>query len=269
MPQDWAVILCGGRGARMGDLTKRHPKPMLRVHDRPIIWFVIASVVRAGVRNIIFPLGYGGESIQKFVESDLIVSDVNYHFIDTGRDTPIGNRLDQVVHLVPDNHSFLLINGDTIFDFDLAEMAKAHQRSSAMVTLSSVQITSAYGLIIVRDGEVLDFTRDSRVEKYVVADGGGTVDGHVNAGICYLQKESLFQIDFGKSENFEADLYPQIIRQGGANLYHIKDFWYSIDTPKDLAVANDSRDPVCDRVRELKIELEAFLAARKQSQKSL
>ena len=53
-----AVILCGGKGLRMGGLTKRKPKPLLIVHGKPIIWYSLSILLKYKFNKIIFPLGY-------------------------------------------------------------------------------------------------------------------------------------------------------------------------------------------------------------------
>ena len=37
MNNKWCVVLCGGTGSRMGDLTKKTPKPLLRVKQKPMV----------------------------------------------------------------------------------------------------------------------------------------------------------------------------------------------------------------------------------------
>ena len=60
-----AVVLCGGKGSRMGGLTKNLPKPLLKIHGKPIIWYSIKILNSYGFNKIIFPLGYKGEKNKK------------------------------------------------------------------------------------------------------------------------------------------------------------------------------------------------------------
>ena len=36
-----AVILCGGKGTRLGILGKKKPKTLLKVQTKEILWFII------------------------------------------------------------------------------------------------------------------------------------------------------------------------------------------------------------------------------------
>ena len=60
---DTAVILCGGRGSRMG--ISKQAKSLCLVNGKPIIWYIIQRLYIAGFKNFILPLGYLGKNIQK------------------------------------------------------------------------------------------------------------------------------------------------------------------------------------------------------------
>lgn len=59
-----AVILAAGKGTRMGDLTDELPKPMLRVHDRPILEHIITGLREAGIQEISIITGWQAEVIE-------------------------------------------------------------------------------------------------------------------------------------------------------------------------------------------------------------
>ena len=47
-----AVILCGGKGSRLGNLTKLTPKPLLKVNNKPFIEYQIENLARHGIKEI-------------------------------------------------------------------------------------------------------------------------------------------------------------------------------------------------------------------------
>ena len=53
-----AVLMVGGKGTRLLPLTENKPKPMLSVCDRPCIWYLIRSMARAGIEEVILGCGY-------------------------------------------------------------------------------------------------------------------------------------------------------------------------------------------------------------------
>ncbi len=62
-----AIILCGGRGTRLGVLGDKKPKTLIDVEGYPILFYIIYSLLRNSVNHLILPLGYKGEMIKKYV----------------------------------------------------------------------------------------------------------------------------------------------------------------------------------------------------------
>jgi dTDP-glucose pyrophosphorylase len=60
-----AVILAAGKGTRMGELTRKLPKPMLHVQGKPILEHIVAGIQAAGIRDIFIITGWRAEAIEK------------------------------------------------------------------------------------------------------------------------------------------------------------------------------------------------------------
>jgi dTDP-glucose pyrophosphorylase len=60
-----AVILAAGKGTRMRELTNELPKPMLKVHGKPILEHIIEGVMAAGIREIFIVTGFKAETIER------------------------------------------------------------------------------------------------------------------------------------------------------------------------------------------------------------
>lgn len=59
-----AVILAAGKGTRMKELTNEIPKPMLRVHGKPILEHILGGLLSAGIREVFIVTGYKAEVIE-------------------------------------------------------------------------------------------------------------------------------------------------------------------------------------------------------------
>ncbi len=59
-----AVILAAGKGTRMRELTDELPKPMLKVHSKPILEHILEGLLQAGVREIFIVTGFRAEAIE-------------------------------------------------------------------------------------------------------------------------------------------------------------------------------------------------------------
>ena len=62
-----AVILCGGKGSRLGLLGKKIPKSMVKIHNYPIIWYIINILCQNSFNHLILPIGYKGHLIEKYL----------------------------------------------------------------------------------------------------------------------------------------------------------------------------------------------------------
>lgn len=238
MTGKWACILCGGRGSRLGSITETIPKPLVKVHGKPIIWYSFLSLYKHGFRNFIFPVGYKGEMVRKYIYDTFGGMGCEIYCVDTGEDTSIAGRMAQVVDLIPDGEDFFLINSDTLFDFDIGAMDEQHKRENALLTLSSVEVVSSWGLIYMWNGKMVDFDRERKI-RYVLSEDVPGEQGLINSGLAFLNKAALELIDLTEPGiNFEPILYQTIIRMGRASLFEIKGVWFPIDTPKDLDIMN-------------------------------
>lgn len=236
------VILCGGRGRRLGAIGDALPKALAPVRGKPVLWYIMMRLHMAGFRRFVLPLGYRGEDIRSFIQRDLANFDASIEAIDTGEETKIGRRLKMVRdHIKSD--SFLMVNGDTLFDFDIADLVSRHACDKADLTLASCEILSQYGLLIIENNVVVDFSRGAPVRQFVVArPDGGSGAGFINAGIAVLRRSALDTEGVESTGAFEQYLYPKMIATGQVRHYHIDGFWHAIDTQKDLDIANSESD---------------------------
>jgi glucose-1-phosphate cytidylyltransferase len=253
----WAVVLCGGRGSRMGPMTDDRPKPLIEVHGKPILWYVFLSLYRHGIRNFIFPIGYKGKMIENYILDVSQKMDCNVLCQDTGEDSSIASRIAQVAHLLPEHADFLILNSDTIFDFDLGDMYRTHRASNALVTLSSVEVVSSWGLILLDGDKLVGFDRERKVHR-MISKESPSLQGVVNSGVAWLNKDALDVVDLSTCYDFETSLYSALIKMGRAAHYRLKGCWFPIDSPKDLQIVNlavDDRHSSGHLAREVKDRL--------------
>ena len=57
-----AIILCGGKGTRLREVTELLPKPMVPIGEQPIVWHIMKTYASFGVRRFILCLGYKREA---------------------------------------------------------------------------------------------------------------------------------------------------------------------------------------------------------------
>ena len=84
------MILCGGRGTRLRDVTEILPKPMVPIGEQPIVWHIMKSYAAFGVRRFILCLGYKREAFVDYF--------MNYHLRTSDATITLGHEPSLVFH---------------------------------------------------------------------------------------------------------------------------------------------------------------------------
>lgn len=219
-----AAILVGGLGTRLGERTKQVPKPMLDVGGRPFLDTLIDELVRYGVFDEILLLaGHKAE----IVETHYAASVRGRTRIVVSRETePLGTA-GALVHardLLRDR--FLLLNGDSLFDFNLLDLiARAHDGRVHMALRDGI-VGDRYGRVVLDGDMVRDF----------IAPGAGAT-GPVNAGIYVIDKSVLDDIATLPA-SLEQEIFPGLARSGALRGTAYRGYFIDIGIPDDFARAD-------------------------------
>ena len=82
------VVLCGGKGTRLGPAFENVPKPLLLVGEHPILWHILKIYEAQGFRDFVLCVGHLADRF-----ADPPGGDWNVLVLDTGLDTPTGGRI--------------------------------------------------------------------------------------------------------------------------------------------------------------------------------
>ena len=238
MKNKCAVILCGGKGTRLGALSKKIPKTLVKIQKKEILWYIIKFLGLSGFRHIILPLGYKGEQIKKFLKKNKF-DDLNIETHDTGVSTNIGSRLYKIAHKIK-YENFLLLNGDAVFNFDLKSIYNKHCKENSAITFLSGEITYPFGTIGVSNEKVIDFSRNLVFDRLKIRGARINYQAYNYTGISIIKTDLLkrYKRSFLKANNFEQKFYPIIIKKYQTNLLKISGFWHSIDNLKDIEIVD-------------------------------
>lgn len=202
------VILAGGLGTRLGELTASTPKPLLEVGGRPFLNYLIDHLTRHGTKHIILLVGPHARHFQKF-ETHV---DTKHLRLDIVSDVPAagtGGALRFAGDILDDQ--FLLMNGDSYFDFNLLDLTslKWSEHITARIALRRVTDISRYGSVTLEGERVIKFGEKS-----------GSGEGLINGGVYWLRK-SLFEQETSGLISIENDIFPKVAAEGrlGGTVY--------------------------------------------------
>jgi dTDP-glucose pyrophosphorylase/histidinol phosphatase-like enzyme len=219
-----AVILAGGKGTRLGAITRTVPKPMLPIAGgRPFLDYLLEMIERHGYQDILLLAGYLGEALE-----------AAYGGRRTGGATirvlrepvPLGTAGALTVAREALDPRFLMMNGDAFFDINLRALEQDSHQDGAMATLAlrSVPDAARYGRVIEERGRVVAF-----LEKDSSQPGPGVING----GVYVLNREILDLVrDLPCS--LEQDVFPTLVQRGQIRGREFDGYFLDIGLPETL-----------------------------------
>ena len=248
------IIIAGGAGTRLRPLTYSRPKPLIPVVNKPFLEYQVELLKRNGIDEIIFCTNYMSEQIAAHF-GDGSRFGVKMAFVN--EEQPLGTAgAIKNAQSVAGGDTFVVLNGDILTDFDIAEIIEFHRQKNALVTLTLKEVPSPspYGVIDTDDqGRVKEFREPSEAQKKALAANPNveqTGVDYINAGIYVMQPEALDRIPSGRRVSIERETYPQLLA-AGEPIYAVagEGYWLDIGRPEQYRQATEailSRDLVVD-----------------------
>lgn len=243
------VILCGGMGSRIRDVSELVPKPMLPLGDRPILWHIMKLYAHHGLKDFVLCLGYKGSVIREYFLNfkamtadctvELGTEDVRFHdpidendwrvtLAQTGAETMTGGRLIRARrHLVGDH--FALTYGDGVADVDIDALVEAHVASGRVATVTAVRVAGRFGELEVADGVVRRFDEKPPLSTGVVSGGFFVFDN----------RRVWDYLDPRDDLILEREPLSRLVEAGELGVYRHEGYWQCMDTPREFALLNE------------------------------
>lgn len=199
-----AILLAGGLGTRLRSVVSDRPKPMALIEGRPFMEYVTRELVRHGVTDIIFAVGYKGSMVEDhFGTGEAFGFHGSYAYEETLLGT--GGAIRNAGRFVTQDRFFVL-NADTFYQIDYQRLARMQdtQNLEMALVLRQVPDVSRYGRAVLDEGGILT-AFDEKTED----DGAGTING----GIYLMKRELLAAIPEGKV-SLEHDMIPLWLKEG-------------------------------------------------------
>lgn len=150
-----ALLLAAGRGTRLDPLTRLVAKPAVPLGDRTLVEHVLRWLHDQGITNAVVNLHHRPDTITRVLgDGSHLGLPVRYSWEREILGSAGGPR--RALPLL-DSDPFVIVNGDTLCDFDLRPMLEAHRASGAAVTMALVpnQHTAHYNGVLLDDDDVV------------------------------------------------------------------------------------------------------------------
>lgn len=242
------VVLAGGLGTRISEVSHLVPKPMIEVGGKPILWHILKIYASHGITEFIICCGYKGYVIKEYfanyflhnsdisidlTENSIEVLNNNSEpwkitLVDTGLDTMTGGRINRIRNYVGSD-SFLLTYGDGVGDVNITQAIANHKLSKKILTVTAYKPEGRFGALEISD--------DGLVSSFMEKPQGD--NAWINAGF-FVCEPKVFDYFSGKdSEIFEREPMEKIAKAGLMNSFKHAGFWKPMDTMRDNIELND------------------------------
>ena len=216
------MVLAAGFGKRLRPLTVHTAKPAFPLMGRPVIEYILRRLARAGVGEAIVNLHHHVETVTPSLER--APAELSIHRSVEAELLGTAGGLKKVECHFASEDAFLLLNADTLVDFDLDAMMRVHRDSGALATLllRPKPSRSPYSTV--------DVGADGRINSIVT---GGSDGEWMFAGVWVLSPKILERLS-GAPCGLEKELLPGLIAERAAYACPQEPNWITIDTPQPV-----------------------------------
>ena len=201
-----AIVLAGGLGTRLRSAVPNLPKPMAPIGGKPFLSYLLDFWVAQGVNRFVLSVGHKHEIISKEFGGRYKNAEVDYAV----EKDPLGTGGGLLLSLkqLRSPEPFLVLNGDTFFEVNRADIANHHSAYGANMTLALVEVpeNKRYsGVLLTEEGWVRSLEKRSENSESNLANGG-----------VYMMEPSLLsehQNHPPKKYSLEDELLPDLLEK--------------------------------------------------------
>ena len=216
--KDHVVIMAGGYGKRLGALTKKCPKALLKYNNKTLLQHILEYVKKNNFSNIQISVFFLKKMIKNFISKKNNFS-LKINFIE--EKNPMGT-IGSIGLIKKISNNFIVLNCDVISDVDLNELLKFHKKNKSILTIGikHFQYKNPYGVIV------------SKKNRFISFEEKPEVNFTINTGIYIFNKKIISIINKFNLKNIE-DLIANLSNKNYKILtYPIFENWYDLGQDK-------------------------------------
>jgi NDP-sugar pyrophosphorylase family protein len=218
-----AIVLAGGKAERLGDAAAGKPKALVPVGGKPLLAYQVALLARAGVGRVIVSCAAGREG-----EIAEALADQAPEIEPVGEPEPLGRGggLRFAAAARREQGDVFALNGDELVDVDLGALLAQHRANDPAATITVVPLPSAFGVVDLDESDVVHGFREAPRLPF-----------WASCGVYVLGDEALARLP--ERGDHERTTFPDLAREGRLRAYRHEGVWLTVNTPKDLRVADE------------------------------
>lgn len=226
-----AMVLCAGKGTRLGGMTRDLPKPMLDLGGVPLLEHILCQLGAHGCSEVAVNLHYLPERIRGHF-SDGRRLGLALTYVEEPALLGTAGALKNLEGFLRGNEPFLVHYGDIVTDQDLTKMVAYHRASGAMATLLLHRRAGSNSVVELRpDGRVTAFFERPTAAPTVIG------APWVFSGVCVCEPAFLDEIPAGVACDLPRDVFPRMAAAGRLAGFPLTGYRCAVDSPERLGEA--------------------------------
>jgi len=220
------IVLCGGRGTRLQSVIKDIPKPMAPLTSGiPFLHFLLGKLYKQGITHFHLATGYQSIVIEDYFKTHDTPFDVTIWKEHEPLGT--GGAIRNIATKLKETH-FLVVNGDTYFDFDLNRFIAAAitTQKEAVLALKRIEKGNRYGQVKLEGDTISSFAEKQPFENKLI-----------NTGVYLIRRTTFLSNSLEGPFSIEKDYFEKHISRACIAGIEQKGFFIDIGIPEDYRYA--------------------------------
>ena len=156
------VIFCGGLGTRLGSITKKIPKPMVLINNKPFLEHLLMQVKDLGIKNVYLCVGYKKDKIINYFKDGKKLG-LKIHYSYSPPESKTGYRLNLIKKKIKEN--FLLMYCDNYCPINIEKNFLLFKEKKSLITLSICEKNK--GNILISNNKIKYKSKRQKEYKFV------------------------------------------------------------------------------------------------------
>ncbi len=232
-----AVIIAGGKGLRLGDLTKEKNKALLEVYNKTLLEYNLDRAVEVKVKEIILVLCHKYEKVVEKIGLEYRGVKISYVIEKEGRG--IVEAINNAKEILGQSDFILMLGDEVMINVDLKGMLKKFRNEELFCACGGVyesdklSIKKTYSAIVNKTGRIFRLIEKPRIPLNKIKGTGYCI--FRNEILDYINKTP---INMYRNQKEMVDLIQCAIDDGKkVKIHKIADAYTNVNTLEDLEMA--------------------------------
>jgi dTDP-glucose pyrophosphorylase len=225
------IVMAGGRGLRMGSLTKNIPKPLLKVKNKPLIKHILDKAIKEGFEDFYISVNYLYEKIIKSLGNGK-KNKISIKYLIENKALGTAGALNLLKNTKKNiKEPLIVINADVISKINFKSLIDFHKDNKADMTIvgGMQKFENPFGVINLKGISI-----QSVIEKPITKN-------YINAGIYAISENILSYLP--NKKRIDMTHFVEILNKNKKKIviYPFHEYWIDIGNKKKLKEANTSK----------------------------